>query len=88
VWSGCEKYFGGFGGEEEGRPRKSFMRMWICAVSWDVLIVIEVGVLTWTSVWLSYVEPAVTLRMKNLESIICELEGERGGVWVECLSEE
>jgi len=43
--------------------------------------VIEVGVLTWTSVWLSYVEPAVTLRMKDLESISSELEGERGGVW-------
>ena len=50
-------------------------------------MVIEVGVLTWTSVWSWYVGPAVTLRMKDFGSIRFELASKSvgicGGMWKE-----
>ena len=50
-------------------------------------MVIEVGVLTWTSVWSWYVGPAVTLRMKDFGSIRFEPASKSvgicGGMWKE-----
>lgn len=43
-------------------------------------MVIEVGVLTWTSVWSWYVGPAVTLRMKDFGFIRFELASKSVGI--------